>query len=258
MLRATNITCKVGDKILLDNVSVEFQAGKFNMVMGPNGAGKSTLIKVLSHKENPSEGKVFYGDEAATEFTASNLAKIRSVLSQNNIVTFPLRVAEVVMMGRYPHFTNTPSSRDTTACEEALRYFDSWDMRERNFNTLSGGEKQRVQFARVLAQIWHPAENGYRYLFLDEPLTFLDIRYQIDLMNKLKEMLQKQDLVLVGVVHDINLAAHYADHVVLLREGRVLASGAKESVMTKENIEAAFGISPILLHYGSKMFVAFD
>jgi iron complex transport system ATP-binding protein len=153
----------------------------------------------------------------------------------------------VVMMGRYPHFSGRPAARDTTVVAEVMRYCDVADLAERSYPTLSGGEKQRVNFARVLAQIWEPRPDGGRYLFLDEPLTFLDIGHQIDLMRKLRELAAAPDLTVVGVVHDLALAARFADQLVLLHQGAVLAAGAPAAVMTPETVHAAFGVEPVTL-----------
>lgn len=240
MLEAKNISFRVAGRALLDAVSVQFHPAKINLIIGPNGAGKSTLVKILCGQLKPTQGDVFYQKESIARTSIAALARRRAVLSQNVALAFPLTVAEVVMMGRYPHFSGRPTEKDRAACEEAMRFFDVFDMAKRNYMTLSGGEKQRTHFARVTAQIWHPAPTGGRYLILDEPLTFLDVYYQFDFMNKLATLTQQQDLVVTGVVHDLNLAGKYADHLVLLHEGKVLASGTKERVLTPENIRAAY------------------
>ena len=162
------------------------------------------------------------------------------------------------MMGRYPHFAGKPAAADERACQEVMRFFDIENMADRDFLTLSGGEKQRVHFARVLAQIWFSVPEKSRYLFLDEPLTFLDIFYQFEFMGKLRELLKAGDLVMVGVVHDLNLAARFADNVLLLHEGKVLASGSKSEVLTRENIKAAFRMEPTILRAADGgMYLAF-
>ena len=132
------------------------------------------------------------------------------------------------------------------ACTEAMRFFDVISLAERNYLTLSGGEKQRVHFARVLAQIWFTQNNETRYLLLDEPLTFLDIRYQIQFMQQLQTLLKSQNLVVVGVVHDLNLAARFADTLLLLHEGNMLATGTAREVLTPENIQKAFELKASL------------
>jgi heme transport system ATP-binding protein len=259
MLSAKNITYKIGDKILLDDVSVDFEVGKLNLVIGPNGAGKSTLIKVLCNLVHSSnEGTVCYGNKNITTFSIAELARIRSVLSQNIELAFPLKVSEVVMMGRYPHFTGKPTDKDESACEEAMRFFDISDMAQRNYLTLSGGEKQRVQFARVVSQIWYPDNESCRYLILDEPLTFLDVHYQFDFMHKIQELLRNNDLVVIGVVHDLNLTAKFADKIVLLNHGKVLAAGDKHEVLTKENIKTAYRLEPVIHYENDEMYLFFN
>lgn len=151
------------------------------------------------------------------------------------------------MMGRYPHFTVKPTKADEQACEDAMRFFDVLDFAERNYMTLSGGEKQRVHFARVMAQIWYPVKGSCRYLIMDEPLTFLDVYYQYQFMHKVVEILQSDDIVVVGVVHDLNLAARFADKLILINNGKILAEGVKEEVLTTENIKTAYRLNPVLI-----------
>ncbi len=259
MLSAKNITYKTGGKTLLDDVSVYFEAGKLNLIIGPNGAGKSTLIKVICNQLQPDgTGVVSYGGKNIYTLSIADQARIRSVLSQNIDVAFPLTVAEVVMMGRYPHFTGRPAQKDKTACEEALLFFDLSEMSGRNYMSLSGGEKQRVHFARVLAQIWYPLKDSCRYLILDEPLTFLDIRYQIDFMQKIVELLKNKDIVVIGVVHDLNLAARFADNITLLHQGKVLADGDKHKVLSKQNIKTAYHLDTIIHYENESMHLYFQ
>jgi len=252
MLTADNITFRVGSKTLISDVSVSFPAGGLHLIIGPNGAGKSTLVKVLSRLLRPQTGVVKYeGVDIRTENEAE-LAKRRAVLSQAIEIAFPLTVREVVMMGRYPHFRGRPGHVDNAIVDELMDFFDVTIFAERNYQTLSGGERQRVNFARVLAQLWRRADapsadtvpSTCRYLFLDEPLTFLDIRHQIEFMKKVKEFAADSDIVAVGVVHDLNLAARFADQIVLLDNGRKIADGTAEQVLTTENLRAVFGVEP--------------
>ncbi|MBS1783178.1 MAG: heme ABC transporter ATP-binding protein [Bacteroidetes bacterium] len=242
MLRAENISFQIGKRLLLQDISVAFQAGKINLILGANGAGKSTLIKILSGMIHPKSGQVFYGNQNIKQIKTHQLAQSRAVLSQNIEVSFPLTVWEVVLMGRYPFFRGAPSAQDKAVCQETISFFDLQDFRHRNYATLSGGEKQRVHFARVAAQIWLPKKQEPHYLLLDEPLTFLDVYYQFDFMNKLCELVKKHGWTTVGVVHDLNLAGKYGDHITLMYDGRILAQGEKISVLTKENIHQAYGL----------------
>jgi len=257
MLQIEHVSYKVGKKKLIDDVSVNFEAGKLNLIIGPNGAGKTTLLKLICGQLQPQAGAIYYGGKDSSMFSALELARTRSVLSQNIELAFPLSVKEVVMMGRYPHFIGRPTISDERACEESMRFFDVWDMANRNYLTLSGGEKQRVHFARVVSQIWYSTKDKYRYLILDEPLTFLDVHYQFDFMHKLRELLLSEDIVIIGVIHDLNLTAKFADNIVLLHEGRLLASGCKQDVLTVENIKDAYQIEPTIHYQNDTMFLLF-
>jgi iron complex transport system ATP-binding protein len=258
MLTAKNITYKIDNKLLLDNVSVDFEPGKLHLIIGPNGAGKSTFIKAICNQIQPTTGTVYYGNKNSKTTSIAELACVRAVLSQNIELAFPLKVSEIVMMGRYPHFTGKPSHKDETACAEAMQFFDVFSMADRNYMTLSGGEKQRVNFARVLAQIWYPIKHSCRYLILDEPLTFLDVHYQFDFMHKVIELLKDNNIVVIGVVHDLNLASKFADQLILLHQGKLLASGDKYKVLSKENIKTAYQLEPIIHHEKKSMYLFFE
>ncbi|MCB9233583.1 MAG: heme ABC transporter ATP-binding protein [Bacteroidia bacterium] len=245
MLAAQHITYAINGKKLLDDVTVTFLPGKLNLIIGPNGAGKSTLIRVLSDQIRPQSGTVHFGDRNVRDISRQELARMRSVLSQSIELAFPLKVSEVVMMGRYPHFTSRPRPLDEAICWEAIDFFDLTGLVDRNYLTLSGGERQRVNFARVLAQIWDAQPGSCRYLVLDEPLTFLDVHYQFHFMQKLIELLKGQDLVVLGVVHDLNLAARFSDQTILIYQGKVLADGHPQEVLTRENILTAYHLEPV-------------
>ncbi|HEY2433410.1 MAG TPA: heme ABC transporter ATP-binding protein [Vicinamibacterales bacterium] len=247
MVEIHDVTYRVGGRDLIAGISAGFEPGRLHLVIGPNGAGKSTLIKVLARLLRPASGRVAYaGAEIAHESEAS-LARRRAVLSQAVEVAFPLLVHEVVAMGRYPHFGARPSSEDAAIVDEVMDYFDVADMAERAYPTLSGGEKQRVNFARVLAQVWRPLAGRERVLFLDEPLTFLDIGHQLDFLRKIVAMLAASpDLVVIGVLHDLNLAAQFADRLLLLDGGRLMAAGTRADVLTPELIRSAFGVHPVV------------
>jgi iron complex transport system ATP-binding protein len=256
MLEASNITFRVGNRALISEVSARFAPGRLHLIVGPNGAGKSTLIKVLARLLRPDTGKVEYEGTDVHKESEFDLAKRRAVLSQAVEVAFPLTVREVVMMGRYPHFGGRPGPMDEKITDQMMEYFDVTEFSARNYQTLSGGERQRVNFARVLAQLWragtgsstvagaHSTFSSCRYLFLDEPLTFLDIRHQIEFMKKVRGFSDASDVVTVGVVHDLNLAARFADQIVLLKDGHVAATGTAAEVLTADHIRDVFGVEP--------------
>src|SRR5262245_44394456 len=254
MRTANNITLRAGDKPLISDISVSFDPGKLHLLIGPNGAGKSIFIKTLARLLRPQTGSVEYEGVDVGKTSEAELAKHRAVLSQAVEVAFPLTVREVVMMGRYPDFGGRPGPIDERIVDEVMEHFDVAEISERNYQTLSGGERQRVNFARVLGQLWREessrvSEHGLtcRYLFLDEPLSFLDIRHQIDFMKKVRTFADAPNVVTIGVVHDLNLAARFSDHLVLINRGRVVATGTPAEVLTTENIASVFGVHPTFL-----------
>ncbi len=247
MLTATDLVFRAGGRALIDHVSAGFEPGRLHLIIGANGAGKSTLIRLLARLLRPDEGQVLYNGADVAHASERDLAQRRALLSQAVEVAFSMPVRELVMMGRYPHFGARPGASDRETCEEVMRFFDVTGMADRSYGTLSGGEKQRVQFARVLAQIWRPLEGSVRYLFLDEPLTFLDIGHQIDFMEKVRLFALQADVLVIGVVHDLNLAARFADRLLLLHHGRILADGTIREVLTAEHLHTAFAVSPVLL-----------
>jgi iron complex transport system ATP-binding protein len=248
MLTASNITFRAGNKPLVSDISVSFAPARLHLIIGPNGAGKSTLIKVLARLLRPHVGRVQYEGADISDASEADLAKRRAVLSQAVEAAFPLTVREVVMMGRYPHFRGHPGPTDEKIVDEVMAQFELTELGNRYYQTLSGGERQRVNFARVLAQLSRDGsmatDSSCRYLFLDEPLTFLDIRHQIDFLKKIRAFAEAPDVVTIGVVHDLNLAARFADHIVLINEARVIANGTPVEVLTAERIQAVFGVQP--------------
>ena len=243
MVTLENITYKIKGKTLIKDVSANFEKAKINLILGPNGAGKSTLIKLISGELKPTQGNILFEGLNLQQTSLNEQAQFRAVLSQSLELSFPLNVHEVVLMGRYPHFKSKPTTSDLEICEDSMTLFDVHEMRNRNYLTLSGGEKQRVQFARVFAQIWHPIKGKSRLLLLDEPLTFLDIFYQYDLMEKIENFMDSNpDLTVIGVVHDINIAAKFSNAVMLLKNSKVFDYGASKEVLTEKNIYEVFKV----------------
>ncbi len=250
MLSAKNISYRIGKKQILNDINVDFRPGEFTMIVGPNGSGKSTFLKIFSGELNKYEGTVWYDDKKVNSLKKEELAKSRSVMSQQQELNFPLTVEEVVMMGRYPHFTFNPSKKDETICNDAIERMNLALFRERNYLTLSGGEKQRVQFARVLAQIWEKPEQGHRYLFLDEPLNSLDISYQQEIL-KLSTEFSKADTILIAILHDINLALAYASRILFMKEGKILYETNNANEVTGPVIKDIFDVNATVIHPGN-------
>src|SRR5215218_8264510 len=153
MLSAINISFRVDQKYLLEKTTIEFETGLFHVIMGANGAGKSTLLKLLAGDLKPSTGEIMLDGKELNKYTKKELAKRRAVLSQHYNISFPISVKDIVMMGRYPYFNNNPAPADHFICKESMELMDIWEFEERDYNTLSGGEAQKTQMARVLSQI---------------------------------------------------------------------------------------------------------
>lgn len=259
MLELRQVTYQIKQKLLLDRINIQFPSQKLSLIIGPNGAGKSTLLKIISKQINPSAGQVLIDGKALTDYSLSELARRRAVLSQHLDLPFPISVSDLVMMGRTPYFSGKPGTHDHEVVEQVLSYFDLEAMRERDVLTLSGGEKQRAHFARVAAQIWDSdaKQSGAGYLLLDEPLSFLDVYYQFEFMHKLQSLIQEKGMTVIGVVHDLNLAAKFADYLVLLHQGKVLAAGLKEQVFTESTMQTAYRLTPLFHQHQGNMQMFF-
>lgn len=241
MLELRDIRYRIAGTEILRGVSARFEVGKVSMIIGPNGSGKSTLLRIAGQELAPTSGDVRYGGVPADPGGRPALARIRAALSQNVDVAFPLTVEEIVMMGRYPHFSLKPSARDEEIRTLAMERAGVERFRLRSYPTLSGGEKQMVQLARVLAQIWEKPAAGYRYLLLDEPTSFLDINHQHHLLALLRSI-ASEEVAVVAVIHDVNLGAQYGDLILAMQGGAMIAEGAPADVITPELFETLYGM----------------
>ena len=243
MIEVENIVYNAGNKRLLDGVSFLAKPGEFLTIIGANGAGKSTLLKLLCKEIQASSGSIRIRNQAISRYTTEALAQFRSVLAQQTTLSMSFQVEELVMMGRYPHFENRPSEKDRAIVEQAMQETGITEFKNRTYQTLSGGEQQRVQLARALAQIY---DQPGGILFLDEPTNGLDMLYQQQIMQ-LSRDLADRGFCVISVLHDINFAARYADKVLILKQGKIISFGAPQQVITCENIHAAFNIRVRLL-----------
>ena len=247
MLRAEGLSFKVGPKYLLHETSAEFEEGRFHVIMGANGAGKSTLLKLLAGDLKPSSGKVLLEGKALDLYSKKTLATKRAVLSQHYHISFPITVNDIVLMGRYPFFLTHPAAKDIAICEEAMQLMNVAQMKERDYGTLSGGEAQKVQMSRVLAQIWEAREGERRVLFLDEPVSHLDVKYQQQLLQAARELC-RQHTTVIAILHDMNLAIAFADRLLLMKEGRMVYDLMHLAEITTEMIREVFDVPSTILH----------
>lgn len=240
MIEAKNITVQIGDKKLVNNVSMNIQPGKFSVILGKNGAGKSTFLKTLTGDMKPTSGEILVEGRNLKSVAHEHLARKRAVMMQNLNLSFSFTSLEVVLMGRTPHSRGFETPRDQKIARECMKQAGVDHLMDRSFPTLSGGEKQRVQFARMLAQLWDRIEEKRSCcLMLDEPLSSLDLAYQHNIMHLVKRLSRKNVAVLM-ILHDLNLAAQYADEINIMKDGRSFALGTPADVFKSEIIEMAF------------------
>lgn len=230
MIEVRNVTVAVGERKLLDDVSTTCASGSLTALVGPNGAGKSTLLAVVAGDRTPDHGVVKLLDKDVTRHSVRELAQIRSVFPQGSVIRFGYTVEEVVGMGRA--FRDLPPDKDEEAVFDAMTSSEIEHMAFRNAQTLSGGEQARTTFARVVVQ-------ATPIVLLDEPTAALDLRHQERVLARARDMAQAGATV-VAVLHDLNLAAAYADKVVLLDDGKIAADGAPWEVLRQDLIERVY------------------
>lgn len=236
MLKATGLGCARGGCRILQEIDFTLAAGEVVAVLGTNGAGKSTLMATLTGELVAQAGSVELDGRALADWPASQRARRMAVLPQVSTLAFPFACEEVVALGRMPH--DTGLQRDHEIIDSALAAADVAHLRGRDYLTLSGGERQRVHLARVLAQLWDvPAA----CLLLDEPTASLDLAHQQLTLAQARLVADRGGAVLV-ILHDLNLAARYADRILLLDRGRMLALGSPWQVLEAERIRSVFGV----------------
>lgn len=236
MLCIEHATYEIDGKKILSDVSVRFEAGTLTVLVGPNGAGKSTLLAALAGDLPVCRPHVHVDDQPLASWKPKPLARKRAVLTQEHAVRFMFTVREVVAMGRLPHPPNPP--RDEQLIDHAIACADIDHLQPRNVQTLSGGEVSRTAFARVLAQ-------DTPIVMLDEPTAALDLYHQERLLQDLWQ-LARDGACVIAVLHDLNLAAAYADRIVILAQGQVVADGTPEQVLQQETIERVYR-QPVLV-----------
>ena len=239
MVELRDIGYAAGGRAILGGITLCFVPETVTVLLGPNGAGKSTLLRIAAGLLRPSQGEVFYGSRPLAAFGPVELAQRRAVLSQHAEPAFPLTAEEVAEMGRYPHFRSSPSQGDRRAVARALDAVGMAGQRHQPFATLSAGERQKIQMARVLAQI-DSGEPG-RLLFLDEPTTSLDVHYQLQLLEVARG-LTSRGVTVIAVLHDLNHAVEIADHLLVLEGGRLVHAAGRSEGLPEELIERVYRV----------------
>ena len=246
--KCEKISFYAGQKALVDDISMSVIPGKLSVILGPNGAGKSTLLKMLSGDIKPDSGNVKIDGESMQKLDRKDLAKIRAVLPQSSNVTFNFSASDIVKMGRLPY--NECDRISMPIVGKAMSLTKTSDLQSRQFTTLSGGEKQRVQFARVLAQIWPElTSRRTKYLLLDEPTGALDPLYQMEILTIARWLAEEKGYGVLAILHDLNQAMAYADYIYLLKQGRLVREGTPHTVLTRSSIRELWGIDAEIVHH---------
>ena len=242
MIDVQKVSFSVGKKILVKDVSLQILPGEFVVIMGANGAGKSTLLKMMAGSLHPTAGKIIFKEKEINLYKTEDLAKQRAVLSQHYHISFPMLAREIVMMGRYPYFDHQPKLTDEQLVTACLEKMQVQSLANRDYNTLSGGEAQKVQMSRVLAQIGETSAAQTKLLLLDEPVSHLDIKYQHQLLQEAKTLCQNHTAV-AAVLHDVNLALKYADRIVFMKDGQITHSLTQKEPLTAEILKEVFDVN---------------
>lgn len=243
-----NLTFKYDIDEVLKNIDIDIPKGSFVSILGPNGSGKTTLLKNICNILKPDNGKIIINDKNVSNIKYKELAKIIAVVHQSSDIQFDFSVFDVVLMGRFPYIGRfkSESKKDLDIAKEAMINTGIWELRDKGINEISGGEKQRVMIARALAQ--QP-----KILILDEPISNLDIKYQVGILELCKRLNKENKLTIIMTLHDINLAGRYSDYLILLDKGKIKTMDTPERVLTPENISNVYDIKvDVLKRNGDK------
>lgn len=240
MFELRGVTVAFGQSVIVEQTSRTFPGNRFTAIVGPNGAGKSTLMKLLTGELSPSTGSVLFNGIDIARQPARTLAGYRAVLSQSNQMSFPFTVYEVTGLGL--HGASVDRKGRARLIQHALECVELDGYDSRLYQQLSGGEQQRVQLARILCQLEaSAAPDDKKFLFLDEPISNMDVRHQIKTLQIAKQY-ARQGLGVVAVLHDLNLAAKYADDVIIMRLGKCVADAPPRQAFTEKMLESVFEV----------------
>ncbi len=235
LLEITNLSLRIDDQVILDDVTLGVGEGDYVSIIGPNGAGKTSLLRCLGRIYSDWTGGVNLAGFSLREYRQKELARLVSYVPQERHQLFPFTVQDFVTLGRYPHLSPFTSigREDRAAVDEAIALVGADALRHRTINTLSGGERQMVLIAAALAQ-------GARLLLLDEPISALDYRHQVDVIRLLTRINRESGVTIVSVNHDINIAALCSDQMIAIKQGRLFAQGRPQQIMRRELLEQIY------------------
>ena len=251
MIGAAQVTFSRGGRRILGPVDCVLRAAQVTAIIGPNGAGKSTLLRILSGAVPPDGGQVEFHGQSLVDWPRDALARTRAVLAQESRLQFAFQVEEVVMLGRTPHLRGFARRADRDIVRATLHRVGMESFARRDYTTLSGGEKQRVQLARALAQIESPPNGHARFLLLDEPVSALDLKYQHEVL-RMARTLAGEGIGVVIILHDLNQALEYADHVLAMQYGLIEAEGRPADIITPGLVKKLYGVHATYAVHGER------
>lgn len=225
------------EKKILNDITLDIQRGLFTGIIGPNGSGKTTMAKLISKLLKTEKHTIFINQDDLSEIKIAELAKTMAMVPQSSSITYDLTAYEIVLLGRTPHLKRfeRESHHDHALVKKVMIETDTWQYKDRLIHQLSGGERQRVIIARALAQ--EP-----KILVLDEPVTYLDVHHQLQVMDLIKQLSESRKITIVTILHDLNYALKYCDQVMMLHEGEIFKYGSPDEVVTVENIKEVYNI----------------
>ncbi|MFD1953321.1 ABC transporter ATP-binding protein [Paenibacillus thailandensis] len=251
MIEVKGLSKLYGGKKVVDGVSLTIPDNRITSFIGPNGAGKSTLLSMISRLIDKDAGEVIVEGKEIGQWKSGELAKKLSILKQSNHLNVRLTVRELVSFGRFPYSQGRLTAEDWKHVDEAIRYMDLQDMQHKFLDQLSGGQNQRAFIAMVIAQ-------NTDYILLDEPLNNLDMKHSVQIMKVLRKLVDELGKTVVLVIHDINFASCYSDHIVALKDGRVEAEGSVESMIDSDVLRGIYDMDiPIETIGGNRIGVYF-
>ena len=245
MIDIQNLSYKIQEKYLLKNIECKIPTNELLVIMGANGAGKTTLLKMLSGLLDASNGQLLIDQKLIEDYSTLELSHKRAVLSQHYEIAFPLTAKEIILMGRYPYFQTNPSELDKAIVDEVITQMGITNLANRNYQTLSGGEAQKVQMCRVLAQM-RGAETQNKFLLLDEPVSHLDIKFQYQLLE-IAQSIKNEKTAVVAVLHDINLALKFADRILFMKAGSIVYQHYKSEKLDLSVIKNVFDVDATMI-----------
>lgn len=227
MVVVQDVSKRYGDKYVVQDVSVEIPKGKITAFIGPNGAGKSTLLSIVSRLIAQDEGEIYIDGRNIRQSRSNDLAKKISILKQTNHINLRLTIRELVSFGRFPYSQGRLKKEDWQYVDEAIEYMGLTEIQHKFLDQLSGGQRQRAYIAMVLAQ-------DTEYILLDEPLNNLDLKHSVQIMKVLRRLVDELGKTIVIVLHDINFASCYADHIVAMKHGRIVKQGSTDEIINRQ------------------------